>query len=132
MSSIKGSDSYESLIDSVKTMTDLVSTTYKNILEITLESKKHNTAVTELTDLIQAHNQYIDSITANKFCKAPILRVQKMLDNEFAQYVSAIDTESVSQLDAQLTRVCQLAEIYTHKTKFTVMNIPPENLESFD
>ena len=132
MSSIQGGETYESLIESVKAMTNLVSATYKHILEKTLESKNHNTAVTELTELIQAHNQYINAIKKHNFCKAPILRVQKMLDYEFAQYLSAMYIESVSQLDDRLTRVCQLAELYAHKTKFTVMNIPPENLEGFD
>lgn len=132
MSSIQGGETYESLIESVKSMTNLVSTAYKHILETTLDSKNHNIAVTELTELIHAHNQYINAIKANNFCKTPILRVRKMLDYEFAQYLSAIDIESVSQLDDRLTHVCQLAEQYAHKTKFTVMNIPPENLEGFD
>ena len=76
MSGVQGGDTYESLIESVKAMTNLVSTAYKHILETTLEFKNHYSAGTELTNLIQAHNQYINAIKANNFCKSPILRVQ--------------------------------------------------------
>jgi len=120
---------YDDFIKSVKTMTNLISVAYKHILETTLESKNHSSAVSELTELITAHNQYINAIKANNFCKTPILRIQKQLELEFTKYTEAIQKESIDQLDERLIQVCKLAEQYAHKTKFTVMDIPPENLE---
>lgn len=119
---------YISFIESVKNMSGLVGATYKTILTNTLESKNHILAIDELTELIKVHNQYINTIKANNFCKTPILQVQKQLNYEFEQYCASIHTEPIDQLDAKLCIICQLGEKYAHKTKFTVMNIPVENL----
>lgn len=134
-------DLHASLIKNVNEMTTLIMIEYDNMLELALETGDHMQIIELLNPLITAHDMYINYINANNYCKAPILRVQKLLAREFAKYRShAILSKKLiyldgkpadikSELDAMIINICNLGKQYAHKTKFTVMSIPVDCLD---
>jgi hypothetical protein len=122
------------LIDEVKAMTKLVQLGYESLLDLAMDSPRENapTVITHMRKLINAQNAYVNYINQNGYCKAPILRVKKELDCKFTEFIDMALNSSATQLELEtaIIRLCDLGKQYAHKTKFTVMNIPVDCLDS--
>lgn len=121
----------EDLMKYVNSMTNFIKASYDMLGGLSTIKSDHDTFVKQLDELIHLHNQYVGYIKENNFCKAPILQVQKALNAEYATYKANVQQgiSTPEQLNIQLAKVCELGKKYAHKTKFTVMDIPAENLE---
>ena len=124
-------DLHSDLMTNVKKMTSLIIVAYDNLQAFALKTGDYMQVIEELKPLITVHNMYINYIKDNNYCKAPILRVQKLLASEFEKFVVQVHNQQASKLELVpiIINICNLGKQYAHKTKFTVMAIPADSMD---